>query len=149
MNLADEFDRLIDALEAARIEYAVAGGLAVAVWGAPRATNDIDLLVRPEEVAMVAGTAAGLGFTSEALPMRFADGMEVRRLTKTEKGDALTLDLLLVYDRLGDVWARRVRLPTGRGHMSVVSREGLIQMKLMANRAQDIADVERLRDGDR
>lgn len=34
---------LADALEGARIPYAVGGALALAVWGFPRATSDVDL----------------------------------------------------------------------------------------------------------
>lgn len=149
MNLADEFERLIDALEAAHARYAVAGGLALAVWGAPRATTDIDLLVLAEDVPELLALVAPLGFTLEALPMKFSDGVEVRRLTKIEAGDAITLDLLVGGEALEEVWQGRVRLPTERGHMSVVSREGLIRMKLSANRPQDIVDVERLRGMDR
>ncbi len=43
MQLAAEFTALIKALEDRSLPYAVVGGLAVAIWGAPRATTDIDL----------------------------------------------------------------------------------------------------------
>ena len=39
---------LADALEGAQIPYAVGGALALAVWGFPRATNDVDLDVFAE-----------------------------------------------------------------------------------------------------
>ena len=35
--------RLADALEAAGVPHAIGGALALAVWGFPRATNDVDL----------------------------------------------------------------------------------------------------------
>ncbi|MDX2010023.1 MAG: hypothetical protein SFW67_07535 [Myxococcaceae bacterium] len=37
LSLSHEFDGLIAALEQAHLDYALVGGLAVAVWGAPRA----------------------------------------------------------------------------------------------------------------
>ncbi len=40
----DTFGRLVRVLERARVPHAVIGGLAVAAWGVPRATEDIDLL---------------------------------------------------------------------------------------------------------
>ena len=49
VDLYQEFAALIRALEAGRVDYAVAGGLAVAIWGVPRATQDIDLLVPPPQ----------------------------------------------------------------------------------------------------
>ena len=149
VNLADELDALIAALEARSAPYALAGGLAVAVWGAPRATSDIDLLARREDLGGLLEIAGSCGFSHQALPMRFADGMEVRRVTKLEGAESLTLDLLLVNDNLEEVWRSRVRLPRVGGEMSVVSRDGLIQMKLWANRAQDLYDIERLRELDR
>ncbi len=149
MQLADEFDRLIDTLESRGLPYAVAGGLAVAVWGAPRATTDIDILVPSADVPAVVAAVADIGFTLGALPMRFRDGVEVHRLTKIADGDALTLDILVADGFLADVWRDRVRVAHGVREISVVSRDGLIRMKLSAGRGQDIVDVEKLREGDR
>ena len=149
VKLVDELEALIAALEARRAPYALAGGLAVAVWGAPRATADIDLLVREVDLPLLVEIARACGFVAAALPMRFPDGMVVRRITKLEGAEALTLDLLLVNENLEQVWQGRVRVPREGGEMSVVSREGLIQMKLTANRPQDIYDVQRLMDVDR
>jgi hypothetical protein len=149
MLLAEEFDRLIDALEREGLDYALAGGLAVAVWGAPRATKDIDLLVSPESLEAVRRCAGSRGFDIEAAPMTFRDGMELRRLSKAEGKYLLTLDLILVDRNLEEAWRSRERVPTRRGHLWVVSRDALIEMKARAARPQDIYDIERLKDGDR
>jgi hypothetical protein len=50
MDLLEQFERVIEALDAAGIAYALCGGLAVNVYGHVRATMDIDLLLRPEAV---------------------------------------------------------------------------------------------------
>jgi hypothetical protein len=50
------------------VEYALVGGLAVAVWGAPRATKDIDLLVQPERLDAAMNAVASCGFTFTAAP---------------------------------------------------------------------------------
>jgi hypothetical protein len=42
-DLYEEFKAIVSALEEHRIDYAVCGGLALAVHGLPRATVDIDL----------------------------------------------------------------------------------------------------------
>jgi hypothetical protein len=149
MVLSEEFDGLIDALEAAGMEYALVGGLAVAVWGAPRATKDIDLLVPANAVDGVKGVARQRGFTFEAEPMKFRDGTELRRLSKVEGTDLLTLDLMIVNADLESAWRSRRRVPTLRGELWVVSREALIDMKARAARAQDLFDIERLRELDR
>ena len=50
MSLLKELSALVSALDENEIEYAVCGGLAMAVHGFARATLDIDLLIRPESL---------------------------------------------------------------------------------------------------
>src|SRR5262249_27075794 len=95
MELHLEFASLIQALEDERLEYAVAGGLAGAIWGAPRATTDIDLLVCRKDLGRVLILAKRLGFDILANPMKFSDGSELCRATKFVDGEQMTLDLLL------------------------------------------------------
>jgi hypothetical protein len=135
MNLLDELLRTTRALDLAGVEHALVGGLAVAVWGAPRATKDIDLLVRREDLDRAVQVAIAQGFDIVALRMTFRDGME--------------LHFLVVNQDLEPVWASRTRFAVGSGELSVISRDALIQMKAVAGRPQDIADIERLRGIDR
>ena len=48
--LLDELSQIIFALEDGGIEYAVCGGLALAIHGFVRATLDIDILIQPESL---------------------------------------------------------------------------------------------------
>lgn len=147
--LFDELLAVVSALEASGASYALCGAAAVAVHGAPRATTDIDVLVAPDDLAGSLAAVRPLGFDVEALPMRFSDGMEVRRVTKIEGADTLTLDILLVNENLAPVLHGRQRMTLQGRDIWVVSREGLIQMKSWAGRPQDLADIDRLRGLDR
>lgn len=149
LDLYEETMALLSALDAALVEHALAGGVALAVHGAPRATTDVDLLVRPEALEAALQVAAARGFTLRALPMKFSDGLEIQRVTKVAGDESLTLDFLLVNPNLHPVWTGRVRLTTEAGGIWVVSREGLIQMKAWAGREQDLADIKRLEELDR
>jgi hypothetical protein len=149
LDLFHEFSSLVMALEEEQVEYAVAGGLAVAIWGVPRATQDIDLLVPPHGVEGALAVARRCGFTIEAFPMTFRDGTEIRRVSKPGAGVMLTLDLLIARDNLEPAWASRERVATEEGPLWVVGREALIRMKVAAGRPQDLADVERLTEMDR
>lgn len=149
LSLFEEAVGLLTDLERRGIPYAVAGAVALAIHGVPRATTDLDLLVDPRDLDAVLGVARARQFGIEALPMRFSDGMEVRRVTKVDGAEMLTLDLLLVNPNLEPVWTSRERIPTERGEFWVVSRQGLIQMKAWAGREQDLADIVRLRELDR
>lgn len=144
-DLYEELAGLVAALDSGSVEYALCGALALAVHGIPRATRDIDMLVRPEQKADAVAAARGVGFTLEALPMRFAaTGVEVKRLTKIVDSWPLVLDFLFVNEALEGVWASREQRAWSKGRISVVSREGLVQLKLSAGRPQDLADIARL-----
>jgi hypothetical protein len=149
LDLFEETVELLGDLERRGIPYAVAGAIALAIHGAPRATTDIDLLVAPPDVGAALDVARARGFTIEALPMRFSDGLEIRRTVRTEGSEVLTLDLHLVDRNLEPAWASRQQVVTERGTFWVVSRDALIRMKAWAAREQDLADIRRLRELDR
>jgi hypothetical protein len=143
---------IVDALSLAGVEYAVCGGVALAIHGYPRFTKDIDLLVREEDLDAVRKAVAARGFTVEGGRIPFglgrADERVVYRISKVASREVLTLDLLLVSPVLEDVWAdRRVARWQGRD-LQVVSRQGLATMKRLAGRDQDLVDVRRLEGGE-
>jgi hypothetical protein len=139
-----ELKAVVRRLEADGIAYALCGALALAVHGAPRATNDIDVLARPADLDRVIAIARGLGFTHTALPMTFADGTRMRRFTKIVDGRALMLDVLLVHEALEPVFQDRARLVWDGEPLQVVTRDGLIVLKTTAGRPQDLVDIQRL-----
>ena len=150
MNLYDELRSVLEALDQASVDYALVGGLAVAVWGAPRATKDIDLLVRGERLATAMAAVRARGFTLEALPMEFKDGTTLQRMSRVDKaGNLMVVDFMLVDRNLEAAWASRTRVPLHGGEVVVVSREALVAMKAQAARPQDIADIQNLKEGDR
>lgn len=144
--LLDEFKAITSALNAAGIEYAVCGGWAMAIHGLPRATMDIDLLILVEDLQRVLEVARSKGFDIEGLPLHF--DIEIRRISKVDidTQELITLDLLLIQDEYREIWDGRQKIGWREGITSVVSREGLIKMKSLAGRPQDLADIEKLRD---
>jgi len=149
MDLFAELMALTKALDERSVDYALVGGLAVAVWGAPRATKDIDLLILPSAIDRAKEAAAHLGFVLAAGPIRFRDGVHLERVSRVREGQLLTIDFMLVNENLMSAWESRKTLSTTEGAVSVISRDSLIAMKLAAARPQDIADVEKLQDIDR
>ena len=53
LDLYEELRKLITAFDERRIDYALCGGLAMAVYDHPRATIDIDLLILAESLDQV------------------------------------------------------------------------------------------------
>lgn len=151
LDLEQELDSVLRALDEQAIEYAVCGGIAMAIHGYPRATIDIDLLIRPEDEERVYSAVEPLGFRIRARPMELDGGRtQIRRVTKIDAadGETLMLDLLLATQTQEEVWRSRQTLPW-RGHdVSVVSAEGLIALKSLRGSKQDLADIERLNESD-
>jgi Nucleotidyl transferase AbiEii toxin, Type IV TA system len=146
MDFFRELIDLTDALDAAGVDYALCGGVALAIHGVPRATQDIDLLVRPEDLEGLRKTARTCGFGLESFPMDFSSGITIQRFTKLVDGQPLMLDALLVGKSLETVWNGRQTAEIEGGRMRVVSRDGLIALKLAAARPQDLVDVQRLQE---
>ena len=77
-----------------------------------------------------------LGTSKESLLFR------VSRAVGTE---LTTLDLMLVGTIFEGVWADRELIEAGAQSLKIVSRNGLITMKEIAGRPQDLADISALR----
>ena len=144
--LLDELKQLISALDENKIEYAVCGGLALAIHGLARSTLDIDILIQPESLEKSYKVGAENGFGIRGLDVSFKErAVEIRRVSKIDdNGEVLSLDLLLVTPHFEDVWETRETIDFLGNKLSVVSREGLIKMKTLAGRPQDLADIARL-----
>lgn len=146
LNLYEELRRVIGALDAARVPYALAGGLAVSIYAEPRATQDIDVLVAPEDLDRVTAAVSPLGYARAGSPMRAAGGrLAIQRFIKIEGTDLLPLDFLLPIDpALSYVLADRVSLEVEGGALWVVGIKSLRDLKRLRGSMQDRADLEAL-----
>jgi hypothetical protein len=154
LDLIAELEGLVDAFAREQIDYAVCGGIALAIHGHPRATMDIDVLVAPETVSAALAVARAQGFDIPARKITFGlrtgTPREVHRVSKIDpdSGRLMTLDLLVVGPGYEKVWTSRTVLALGARNIRVVSRDGLATMKRIAGRPQDLADLAKLEGGD-
>jgi hypothetical protein len=149
LDLYEELRSLVARLAEARLDFALCGGLAMAVHSRPRATVDIDLLVPPGSLEAVKAVVRDLGYRIEAQPMvLLAGAVRIHRLSKPdpESEDILSVDLLVVTPRLEEAWRTREHLVWEQGRLPVVSRSGLVLLKSLRNSGQDQDDIRRLRE---
>lgn len=148
MNLIDEFRIIVRALQAARIPYAVCGGIAVTIHGYARTTRDIDLLILPEDLERTLDCVRSLGYIHEGgnIPLGFGEdfNQELCRISKVIGKELLTLDLLLVNPPLMDVWTSKEEFTIEEETFWVISPAGLTTMKRFAGRPKDLMDLEQL-----
>jgi len=148
-SLYDELKALVAALNEKQVPYALCGGLAMAVHGFPRATVDIDFLVQPADLERVVRLANGLGYKFAAAPMELSSGkVQIRRFSKMagDDEDPFVLDLILASGPLQPLFEGRRELPWEGRTLWVLSRDGMIQMKLLRGSEQDRADISGLRE---
>ncbi len=109
----------------------------------------IDLLILTEDLEKVWKTAQNLGYETEGLPLHFHDGaVEIRRISKIDRESKrlFTLNFLLVTEALAEVWENRELIEWEDGETWTISREGLIKMKTISGREQDLLDIKKLRE---
>lgn len=146
LDLHAELRGIVATLDAAGIAYALAGGLAVSIYAAPRATEDVDLLLGREQLAAAVERLASRGFRRAGAPMSVAGGqLELQGLIKIDGSDLVPVDLLIGKDpTLAGILAGREEIQWERGRLSIVSLAGLRTLKRLRGSAQDLADLEAL-----
>ena len=148
MDLLEELKNLIARLDEEQIEYALCGGLAMAVYAMPRATLDIDIMIELGSLLRTHRAVESLGFTLSGMPMAFHGGkVQIYRLCKVEadSGEELILDLLIVTPETQKAWENRLKVEWEGGTLNVISPEGLIILKSLRSSGQDQDDIEYLR----
>ena len=147
LNLLQEFKNIIKVLEEENIDYAVCGGMAMAIHGFLRATVDIDIILLQENIKKTKDAFKAHGYIFESNPMIFGNGDTIiHRITKVDSDseDFLVLDILEVTTSMREIWKNRRQIESDFGFISVVDKTGLIQMKKMRNSKVDQEDIERL-----
>ena len=150
MQITEELYRVVDALAKHDIDYAVCGGLAVAIHGRPRLTVDIDILVAATDIPKAAEILAAVGFDDVAgwvpLPPSSLGIHRLYRINKFAGSEYLTLDLLEADSASNAILVDRETFDIEGRAVQSLSKNALIKMKLDSNRTKDRLDVELLSD---
>ncbi|MBI2191988.1 MAG: nucleotidyltransferase [Planctomycetes bacterium] len=149
MDLLDELSELCSELNRRGVDFALCGGLAMAVYAFPRSTLDIDIMIESTSLDVAKDVAKELGFDIDAGLMKFKKGgIQIYRLAKVfpDSPDSLPLDLLLVTPMIERVWNGRQRVQWERGELTVISPDGLIELKTLRGSGQDQDDIKHLKE---
>ena len=146
--------RLVGALEKRKVDYAIAGGYAVALHGAVRGTVDIDIVLRFTKKNLLAAEAAlrDVGLQSR-LPVKGDEVFDFREEYIKNRNllawnfinisnPTESVDIILTDD-LRNLKTKIIR--SGEKTLRVISIDDLIKMKAKSNRGQDLEDIKALR----
>jgi len=152
-DLFDTLKSLCALLNDEHIDYCLIGGLAVAILAKPRATEDIDLLILIEErqiPSLVELLKKRFNIIQEKSVMHFKNATIFRTILASpsvEQGGIVVVDFLLAdHDTYRETLRAPLFLTVDGGKIPVARPEGLIKMKELSNRPQDLLDIAALRD---
>jgi hypothetical protein len=128
--LSTDFKEFIELLNSTQVEYMLVGGYALATYGHPRYTGDMDVWVKPEadNVERLLLVLSAFGFASVGL--KKADFMEPEAVVQLGYPPA-RIDLLTAIDG--------VTIP-------VIHIQDFRTNKIAAGRHKDLADLEAIKD---
>ena len=150
IELPDDFRDLLVELHDAGAEFVVVGGHAVAYHGHPRATRDLDVLIRPQpdNAARVYGALASFGAPLETFEVQAEDfatyegvlqiGLPPRRIDILNRADGISFDEAVADKATFEVEGRRI---------PIIGRAALLKNKRASGREQDLADLKALEPG--
>ena len=135
---------LAEALEACSLPYMLIGGLAVAAWGEPRSTLDIDVSAWAEtdRLPEAVNCLAERFQCRSARPLAF---VQETRVLPLESAAGVRMDIffgVLPFQR--DAIRRAIRKDIVGRIIPVASIEDLFLMKIVSERAKDLADAKAL-----
>jgi hypothetical protein len=154
--VAMQYIKLFSVLNNYKIDYLVCGGLAVNIYGIPRMTADIDILLRfTEENLTSFENAVKQLLLLQSIPLSIKTFIkkEEREKAKQEKNliaysyysqqtGFMNLDVLLdVPFDFEVLWQQKTNRLIGNTSINLVSIEDLIALKTYANRQQDRNDI--------
>jgi hypothetical protein len=143
MELNKDFRDLRALLSARNADYLIVGGYAVAFYGAPRFTGDIDLFIRPaeESASRMLEAVRDLGFPTAGVTTE----MLLERNTIVQLG-RVPRRIHLMSSISGVTWETAWNSRKPGTYMDVkvfyIGREELIADKRACGRTKDLADVE-------
>jgi predicted nucleotidyltransferase len=154
------FREIIGELEKNEIKYLIIGGVAVNLYGHPRVTKDLDIMISFEKQNMdkFIDVMNRLNFKPRAPvdPVQLAD-KSMRDLWKNEKNmkvfsfynaknDFEIIDVMIQdYIDFDLAYEKRQSMSDGVMDVSVVDINDLIRLKEIANRPRDKDDIEVLK----
>jgi len=144
METQSDFKELLALLNANHVEYIIVGGYALAFYGLPRFTGDLDLLVKPDvdNAQSILDALSEFGFSSLGLTDDFIQPEQVVQLGRPPvRVGFITSISGVTWD---EAWEDRIEGSYGDIPVYYLSRDQFIANKLATGRTRDLADVELL-----
>lgn len=146
MLLNKDLKEFVESLNSNKVEYLVVGAFAVAWYGYPRFTADLDILIRPDDGNALRMLEAlrqfGFGSLGIAVTDLTASGQIIQLGVKPNRIDILTSVSGVSFE---EAWTDRIEGSLDGIPVTFIGRTALIRNKESTGRAKDLGDAEELR----
>lgn len=147
--MLDQLQTVFASFQRNDVRYLVIGGIAAVLYGVPRATFDLDILIEPtkENAQKLLDALVEVGFgTAQMTTAEEIVGTEITIFTDRIRLDVQTSTPGIQFE---DAWSQRVTMTYEGQEFAVVSLSNLIQSKTAAGREVDLEDVRILTSDDK
>lgn len=143
MEAQKDFKELLQLLNKHNVEYVIVGAYALAFYGCPRYTGDLDILVKPDSnnAKKIIETIKEFGFESLDITVEdFSSPEKVIQLgVPPVRIDFLTSLTALTWDQIA---SNKIKGKYGDVPVYFIGRDELIINKKALGRHKDLADIE-------
>jgi hypothetical protein len=145
MNLPQDFKELLALLAENHVEYVIVGGYAMAFYGVPRYTGDIDILINstPDNIQRLITALNSFGFASLNFSVEdFSNPDQVVQLGYPP----LRVDILSAIDGVDweSVYPCREKCVIDGLNVSFIGKTQLVENKKASGRSKDLSDIKSL-----
>lgn len=145
MRAEEDFVEFLELFNKNKVKYCIVGAFAVGLYGYPRYTKDMDVLVEPtpENAKRIIKALREFGFSSSQLTEK--DFKQTNRIIQLGY-EPLRIDILTSIEgfSFSQIWKGRTKAKFGRITAFFMGRKELIESKKKAKRSIDKIDLEKL-----
>jgi hypothetical protein len=145
MEVQPDFKELLELYNAHGVDYLIVGGYALAFYGAPRFTGDLDILVKPDHdnAQRILAALSDFGFGSLGLTQE--DFIRPERVVQLGL-PPVRIDIMTTLTGVAwpEAWAGKESGLFGDVTVGFLGRQQLVANKRALGRKRDLADLEAL-----
>jgi len=145
MRVEKDYEEFLGLLNKYQVKYCIIGAYAVAFWGYPRYTKDIDILIEPtkENAKRIISAIRDFGIKSQDLTEE--DFIKKNRVIQLGY-EPVRIDILTSVEGVSfsTVWKNKIEDFYGKEKVYFIGLKELIKIKKKIARPQDLADLEEL-----
>jgi hypothetical protein len=141
--LPDDFRDFLDSLNKKNVKYLLLGGWAVGIYGAPRATADLDVFIATDDANINKLQAALYSFGAPTVPKE-----HFREIGRVFRMGRSPIRIEIINHASGisfqSCYRRRKTIAVDNIAISIISVDDLLKNKKASGREKDIADIRNL-----